>query len=460
MNAIYKNSFKKIKNGKKIQGMDEIIENYDQEDYDADLISELDKLFIAPNKSSINKIYMRNIEILKEHKKFSRTDFVPIDGNENRLYEISEVMCYVFIKRTNSFQKIMTSSNDELDTVKKHTKGFLCFENLFNLSVLSDSYSLVEEPFFHGSHLSSFNTKKENYFQFHYENMAEFSLLLYFYHFEFYKPNVKAVFLIGDDSNPVYENKVNVLYCKGKNLGDTISPLIVDWMLKQRQISMDKITKKESSLLSTGSLCGMEAEDVTIWGSGFHTMDFLVQSHKNKEKNTIDFRAVRGPVTRYFYTAMGYECPEVYGDPGILFPLIYPGKPSAKKYKTSLIIHCGNENYDEYRNLPDIHFIDIRTNHYEFFVEELLASEKVISSALHGIILAESYGIGTVFLNTKGYVEKAMMKYTDWYLSTNRRNFKVAQSIEEAIEFEPEAVPDLTLMRENLMNAFPYDLWE
>ncbi|MBE6782684.1 MAG: polysaccharide pyruvyl transferase family protein [Ruminococcaceae bacterium] len=65
------------------------------------------------------------------------------------------------------------------------------------------------------------------------------------------------------------------------------------------------------------------------------------------------------------------------------------------------------------------------------FVEEIKSSEKVISSSLHGIILAETYGVPAVFLNTGGYVDNALIKYYDWYYSTNRWNVKMARTIED-----------------------------
>ncbi|MDO4556419.1 MAG: hypothetical protein Q4B70_14965, partial [Lachnospiraceae bacterium] len=63
-------------------------------------------------------------------------------------------------------------------------------------------------------------------------------------------------------------------------------------------------------------------------------------------------------------------------------------------------------------------------------------------------------------LNTGGYVDKALIKYYDWYYSTNRWSVKMARTIEEAMAMEPMDLPDLTEMRRNLIQAFPYDLWK
>ena len=83
----------------------------------------------------------------------------------------------------------------------------------------------------------------------------------------------------------------------------------------------------------------------------------------------------------------------------------------------------------------------------------------MISSALHGIILAECYGIPAVFLRQG--VEREEMKYLDWYRSTGRETFSIADSLEEALRIPPSPMPDeekLEEMRKNLFQAFP-DLW-
>jgi pyruvyltransferase len=102
--------------------------------------------------------------------------------------------------------------------------------------------------------------------------------------------------------------------------------------------------------------------------------------------------------------------------------------------------------------------IDIRTDDYRKFIDELCSCEKIISSSLHGIILAEAYGIPAVFLGEKR--DSEMFKYYDWYISTGRKIVRYASSLDEAIKMEPMELPDLTAMQETIMNAFPYDLWK
>ncbi|MCC8107379.1 MAG: polysaccharide pyruvyl transferase family protein [Clostridiales bacterium] len=89
---------------------------------------------------------------------------------------------------------------------------------------------------------------------------------------------------------------------------------------------------------------------------------------------------------------------------------------------------------------PNLNFLNIGTNDYKQYIKQMLLSKKIISSSLHGIILAEAYGIPALFLNTGGYVSEALMKYYDWYYSTNRFDVKMAMSLDEASLFRISSV--------------------
>ena len=150
----------------------------------------------------------------------------------------------------------------------------------------------------------------------------------------------------------------------------------------------------------------------------------------------------------------GYDCPEIYGDPAILMPLIYQPQSTNKKYPVSVIHHISQK--DEKRE-ENINYIDVATTDYKKVIDEIVKSEKIISSSLHGIILAETYGVPAVFL--KSGMEDQIMKFLDWYYATGRYNVVTADSIDEAMRKVPMQLPELEACRENLMEAFPSDLW-
>ena len=241
---------------------------------------------------------------------------------------------------------------------------------------------------------------------------------------------------------------------KKVNVGDTLSPLIVSWMTERLGLKGPADPKKRIHLMGLGSLIGMQDFDAVIWGSGLHCLDTVTKMNAHRDYVRYDIRAVRGPVTGFLMRSAGYDCPEVYGDPAVLMPLIYRSPVTEKKYPVSLIRHIDSAGE---KDLSGIHVINAATDDAASFIDEINASKLVISSSLHGIILAEVYGVPAVYL-AEG-TEDQRMKYYDWYFSTGRYSVRAAGSLEEALDAEPMMIPDFAAMQETLMKAFPADLY-
>lgn len=237
------------------------------------------------------------------------------------------------------------------------------------------------------------------------------------------------------------------------NLGDAISPLVVDWVLKQKELKLiDK--GKTIHLSAIGSIIGMGLYDSTIWGSGILNFEIACNVIKNRKFIKYDIRALRGPLTKMIMEKAGYNCENVVlSDPAILMPLIYKPNINKKKYKYTLIMHHESAKVDV---ASDVHILDIKTNDYKFFIDEIIESEVVISESLHGIILAEAYGIKAIYLNS-GITEQ-ILKFIDYYYSTNRYNIKIVSSIEEAKRTTPMCLPNLKEMQKKLIDSFPEDI--
>lgn len=245
------------------------------------------------------------------------------------------------------------------------------------------------------------------------------------------------------------KNTVNINYCHDfKNLGDNISPVLVQYAADIYGINVNKTVKKTCHLYAVGSIITAGAQDCTIWGSGILNTRILGRLHSRK----FDVRAVRGPLTRLVLLEHGYNVPEVFGDPAILMPMIY-NPDVEKKYPVSVITHM---NEIDFSSDKEIHQINIKTDDYKKFVEEIKASKLIISSSLHGIIFAEIYGVQAVLLKPN----TDLFKYYDYYYSTKRFSFPIASNIEEALQIEPLEIPDFEHMRLKLLKAFPKDLWE
>jgi pyruvyltransferase len=167
---------------------------------------------------------------------------------------------------------------------------------------------------------------------------------------------------------------------------------------------------------------------------------------------SLDVRAVRGPRTRKFLLECNIKCPAIYGDPAIIMPEIYNPENIKKDRDYILIQHFAETKAET--NLPTL---NILTNNYKHFIDEICRSRVVISSSLHGIILAETYGVPAVWLKLNNMDP---VKYYDWYESTGRYGIEPTLSLEDALACKPPELPNLENMRRQIKDVFPYDLYQ
>ena len=259
------------------------------------------------------------------------------------------------------------------------------------------------------------------------------------------------------------KNTVNLNYWQidsktgTENLGDYLSCVVFEYMTKINNIQTNKKLKKTKHLYAIGSILLTGFQDSTIWGSGIKDeltgLSGKITLLFNKYVRKLDIRAVRGPLTRKYLVSHGINCPKVYGDPAILMPLIYKSK--RKKTSGTLLI-----NHYTQTQRTDINSVDLKTKDYKKVIDHICASRLVISGSLHGIILAESYGIPAILLKDRDNF--SLFKYKDYYYSTGRKKFPVANSIEEALSIKPPRLPDSQLIKKMqvaLIESFPTDLW-
>ena len=245
-----------------------------------------------------------------------------------------------------------------------------------------------------------------------------------------------------------------------QNLGDMLSPVVVDFMCGYYGIDIHKKIKKTINLYAIGSILFFENQDAVIWGSGSknklqkNIYNIIHQKYMRK----LDVRCVRGPKTREVLLNVGIKCPMIYGDPAMLMPLIYTPKIN-KHNKYVIIRHMGDEKKENISNRNDLIELQIKTDNWQNAIDVIASSKGVISSSLHGIILAESYGIPAVLL--KPHKETDMFKYEDYYFGTGRMDYYVCESIKNAlnINFEEIHLPNVIDIQKRLVETFPVDIF-
>ncbi|HVJ89439.1 MAG TPA: polysaccharide pyruvyl transferase family protein [Labilithrix sp.] len=236
------------------------------------------------------------------------------------------------------------------------------------------------------------------------------------------------------------------------NVGDYLSKVIVSSVLALNDKTLIEKRDVGHKLLAIGSVLHCADNGDTVWGSGINGK-IPVQQHRFE---TLDVRAVRGPKTRAFLMERGIGVPEVYGDPALLTPLFFPRSAlEPQETRPFVIVPHLNEAPDKYRAYSE-HLVT-PTSKPAQFVRGLLGAKLVISSSLHGLILAEAYGIPAVYLDWGNGEDR--FKYDDYYLGTGRTTWHAGHDVETCLELGGNKTFDLATIQANLLASFPHDLW-
>lgn len=228
------------------------------------------------------------------------------------------------------------------------------------------------------------------------------------------------------------------IFPKKLNVGDALSPYVV-WHTMQTRGPV----KPKHKMLAIGSILNHARTGDLIWGTGYNS----TKAPSTYVFKDLDVRAVRGPLTKDFLEKRGIEVPEIFGDPGILSSLYFP-RASIQDLEYLVIPHMNENKY----KFCTSNVLETKGSVTQF-MSTIVRAKKVISSSLHGIVIAESFGIPSVLLkNDNGEGDE---KYFDYYLGTNRKDFPICQTLEEALSARPCDLPDVCTIQKRLIQAFP-----
>jgi pyruvyltransferase len=202
-----------------------------------------------------------------------------------------------------------------------------------------------------------------------------------------------------------------------KNFGDEpLNRYLVEKITGKTPEILDlNIISDSPNYLISGSILGKSDTKSIVWGSGFITQG-AVMLHPPAR-----IYAVRGKLTWNQLRSKNITSPYIFGDPCLLLPKFF--NPTVeKKYELGIIPHYTDQKSElliQYRNNPNIKIIDICQN-VEPLVSEVLQCKNIVSSSLHGLIVADTYKIKSLWINIGDKIQGVGYKYFDYYSITDR----------------------------------------
>ena len=208
------------------------------------------------------------------------------------------------------------------------------------------------------------------------------------------------------------------------NFGDALNPLLIEALSGKKVVHCWKVFNlaRKPVYYVIGSILRGVGNTAVVWGSGF------IDSRDKLRRFPRKVTAVRGPLTRRKLLELGVDCPEVYGDPALLCPKFF--RPStAKRHSLGIVPHRADWRspvLEKLRLLPDVSMIDV-TCSVEEVIRGITECEFIASSSLHGLIVADAYGIPSVWVKISDKIGGDDFKFSDYFQSVGREDAPPAQ---------------------------------
>lgn len=263
---------------------------------------------------------------------------------------------------------------------------------------------------------------------------------------------------------------IKLYWCRGKgrsdssqrNFGDYLSPILVE-LLSGQSVSYAPVHKAE--LMAIGSILAREQKarklffgsKLNIWGAGTVAPDLSFSPMHH-------YHAVRGRKSLEQIAGLNKEL--ALGDPGLLCEFWWEGRARPNKtHKIGIIPHYTDKNHPmiaEAAKNKDVLLIDVFWP-VEEVVTSILKCDFILSSSLHGLIVADSFGIPNRRVRLlEGIVTD--YKFVDYYSAFNlsEPELLMPESLADidSIDFdrliEEYERPGLNELQDNLLKSFPF----
>jgi hypothetical protein len=188
------------------------------------------------------------------------------------------------------------------------------------------------------------------------------------------------------------------------NFGDALTP----WLLRSRGVLPVLVSSDRAGMVGVGSILEHlpESFDGVVWGSGLiHDRPLRLPRAR--------FLAVRGQLTK---ERLGLSGDVALGDAGILAATVVP-RPETR-WDLGFVPHSDHHHdpiaHELVRRHPgQVRFIDVRRSP-DHVVREIAACSAVLTTSLHGLIVADAYGIPAAWATLAPDLIGGTFKFDDY----------------------------------------------
>lgn len=249
---------------------------------------------------------------------------------------------------------------------------------------------------------------------------------------------------------------IRICYTERKNIGDAINPYIIKEVFNMNPVCTNmvdcEITGIGSGLRrffvlpkSAGNIINiikghLNPKPVIIWSAGF------LNTPTGKEWTTrrqVKLASTRGELSKqYIEKITNKKFDSTTGDAGLLASKLI-ATPVVKKYSVGIILHDRDRNLEIVQQMnsaiKNSVVIDVTGGVMETLAQ-IASCETIISSSLHGLILADSFHIPNMHIKLSNRLAGDGFKFDDYYSAYGLRDKVIEVDSDNYMVFNPEMI--------------------
>lgn len=231
-------------------------------------------------------------------------------------------------------------------------------------------------------------------------------------------------------------NYINAFYYLSNNFGDNLNHYLIKNLSGKPCVYNQR---DEPHYIVCGTILNEANYLSTVWGAGFG------DEQQYKSFHWCDVRMTRGFKSSEL---LGIDLP-IAGDPALLLPLLYTPPEPVVQHQYGIIPHWTDYKYCLEKYSKKYHIIDPFLP-VEEFINEVTSCLRILSTGLHGLIVADSYGV----LNRRlilGDIGGDGFKFDDYYSTTDEHLEPLRQ-----IQFDGCKVHQYKFDKQQLLKSCPF----
>tara|TARA_R100000935_G_scaffold34072_2_gene54644 strand:+ start:1127 stop:3007 length:1881 start_codon:yes stop_codon:yes gene_type:complete len=246
-------------------------------------------------------------------------------------------------------------------------------------------------------------------------------------------------------------------YLRVKNAGDRLNANIVSAVSKRNTYYVRD--KTNPFLLPSGSILGSARKNTWVWGAGLMHPQIGLGAAKPE-----NISLLRGKRSYEALRKSGVQLEDIpLGDPLFLAPkLLGVTRSNVVRHRVGIMAHYADRQTNLIQNLlENADVVDLNVHDDPLvLLKQMATCDHVLSSCLHGIILADALNIPSRWIQTDTKFSGDGFEFSDWFsLCREPQNsawkLAVGDTLENIISDCQCNMPDITAA--DILESFPHD---